>query len=403
MLVNNLSASGGYQKLVLRLSRELCRLGHEVIIVTVLLDRQRCYPDDLAQLNIIALSERTLLKRRILESAISGRVTALPVSLFVFFRLAQLIRRDQQVLVIHDDICLQALFFARLFCRRKSFWMLNNELPPNLETRGAKTVVQENGAQSLRGFLKVLPRAALTWLRGYVDRSALRDISRVAVYDSGNKLAVERRLRVPATVVSAGADIERITDPSARMRAPVRPFRILSVGVLFPHRRYEDIVRAVSLLQREGCAVEATIVGLHSYSPEYAQSLTTLATQLGCDTIAFVPYASTEDLERLWATADAFVFVNDGKTWGIAVFEAIAAGLPVVITSNIGAAELLSDSETALVVEPKSPDQIANAIRRLMHEPVLRAGIARRAQTQVLPMVTWTAFAKRFEKFLEAS
>jgi len=62
MLVNNLDTTGGYQKLVLRLTSELTKLGNQVIIYTPSLNKETCYPEIINQLHIVALKNKSQSK-----------------------------------------------------------------------------------------------------------------------------------------------------------------------------------------------------------------------------------------------------------------------------------------------------------------------------------------------------
>jgi glycosyltransferase involved in cell wall biosynthesis len=59
------------------------------------------------------------------------------------------------------------------------------------------------------------------------------------------------------------------------------------------------------------------------------------------------------------------------------VLEALASGVPVVSTNVGGVPYLLTDGETGLLVEPRRPEAMADAVRRLLAAPELRARLVR--------------------------
>ena len=81
------------------------------------------------------------------------------------------------------------------------------------------------------------------------------------------------------------------------------------------------------------------------------------------------------------------------------LFEAMAAGVPVVATDLPSARLVLRDGENALLVPPDDPAALAAALSKLLDEPTLRKRIAARAKADVTP-ITWSARASRI---LEAS
>lgn len=54
------------------------------------------------------------------------------------------------------------------------------------------------------------------------------------------------------------------------------------------------------------------------------------------------------------------------QSWGLAVFEAMSCGLPVIVSKSVGATEILSNNENALFVDPMNVDEIIATIIGLM-------------------------------------
>lgn len=78
--------------------------------------------------------------------------------------------------------------------------------------------------------------------------------------------------------------------------------------------------------------------------------------------------------------ARALVFPSLRETFGLPILEAMSCGCPVVTSRDTGCAEVAGDA--ALLVDPRATDEIARAIARVSHEPLLRtqliaAGFAR--------------------------
>ena len=68
------------------------------------------------------------------------------------------------------------------------------------------------------------------------------------------------------------------------------------------------------------------------------------------------------DIPEILATLDLFVLPSLWEGMLNAVLEAMAAGLPVVATAVGGTAEVVVDGVTGLLVTPRDPDALANAI-----------------------------------------
>ncbi|MEK7636838.1 MAG: glycosyltransferase family 4 protein [Patescibacteria group bacterium] len=400
MMVNNLATSGGYQKLVIRLTQELQRRGHLVTIYTPLFDPVACFPEMIGDCTVVTMSvESTQLNNHLGLLARISRMLAEPLSeARRYSQLAKLVSPETDHLIIHDDYSLYALpWVPQLRHQGKVLWMLNNQLPDEYQSLShyLRARFAGTGFHLLPMMFKLLQLP--NFIRAY--RLIMKGVARVSVfatYDNFNKGLVRTILHRDATNVSAGADtieFERLYTSRHAPRADA--FRLLSVGVIFPHRRYEDILRATALLNDSGFSIQTTIVGSAKHAPEHVRHLKLLTQELGIEQrVRFLQYIPTNELHELYRQADAFVFVNDGFTWGISVFEAIAAGVPVIITNNIGAADLVQNRKHGWVVRPRSPVEIAEAIRDI-HSGQHLSAIIEAGRREILSSVSWSAYTDR--------
>jgi len=74
------------------------------------------------------------------------------------------------------------------------------------------------------------------------------------------------------------------------------------------------------------------------------------------------------------AAADALAHLTWHDAFGLVVLEAMSCGLPVVTTRYAGAAELIEDETSGLLVDPANDEEVVQAIRRLS-DPSTRARI----------------------------
>jgi len=65
------------------------------------------------------------------------------------------------------------------------------------------------------------------------------------------------------------------------------------------------------------------------------------------------------------------------------LLEACASGKPAVTANTIGCRDIIKDGENGLVVEPRNPNDLADAIQKLLDNPILRASMGTRGRKVV--------------------
>jgi UDP-glucose:(heptosyl)LPS alpha-1,3-glucosyltransferase len=164
---------------------------------------------------------------------------------------------------------------------------------------------------------------------------------------------------------------------------------LLFVGMNFEIKRLGLIIEALAdLIQKETSAsgVKLLAVGKGDRAPYEAQ-----ARCLGIgNRIVFV--GVTHDVEPYYLASDIFVMPSVFDTFGMAVLEAMAAGLPVIITRNVGARDLVTDHVEGFVMhQSPEPTQLAARIAPLL-DANRRGNMGEAARTTALGH-TWDRVA----------
>jgi glycosyltransferase involved in cell wall biosynthesis len=89
--------------------------------------------------------------------------------------------------------------------------------------------------------------------------------------------------------------------------------------------------------------------------------------------------SSRARLAQFYRAADVLVHAALGETFGLAVAEALACGLPVVTASTGGVHEIVQHGRSGLIVPPRDPPRLADALLQLLDEPERRAAMGRAA------------------------
>jgi colanic acid/amylovoran biosynthesis glycosyltransferase len=160
------------------------------------------------------------------------------------------------------------------------------------------------------------------------------------------------------------------------------PFRLFSCGRLNPCKGHDDAVRALALLRRQGIDGHLTIAGQDdTHGCTYRSMLDSLIQELDLAGRIHLLGAVAEDIvRRELERSHAFVLASLHEPLGVAIMEAMAMGIPVVVTREGGVPELVQHDVDGLLVDARAPEQIAAALARLATDPELaqRLGAAGR-------------------------
>jgi glycosyltransferase involved in cell wall biosynthesis len=199
--------------------------------------------------------------------------------------------------------------------------------------------------------------------------STIRDAARTTMPERP-----EHALSIPSMIDLAefnGADRERVRKDEWGIEDANTPV-IGWAGRLDRKKRVEDFIAAAARVRRrQHQARFVAIGGPDAFMPEYSVELEVLAERLGLSgVLTFM--GDREDLPRLMAGLDIFVWLSRGEGMPHVISEAGAASLPVVATRDNGSEEQISDWKSGIFVPHEAPEAVADAICALIEDPTLR-------------------------------
>ncbi len=180
--------------------------------------------------------------------------------------------------------------------------------------------------------------------------------------------------------VPNGVDLARFSSAvdrrAVRVRHGLNPdgFLFLSVGRNHPKKNYRRLIEAVArLASGTEQRFQLVIIGhaVHELAPQLdsydLSGHVTLLDQIGGEN------AGTDDpqfpapaLVELYKAADAFVFPSLIETFGIAIVEAMAAGLPIIVGDSPGCRDIVRKGRDGVMVPARDPVALAAAMSRLL-------------------------------------
>jgi glycosyltransferase involved in cell wall biosynthesis len=171
-------------------------------------------------------------------------------------------------------------------------------------------------------------------------------------------------------------------------------FRILQVGVISFKKGVLDLAKAFSLAGIKGSELELVGGGLES------SGLRKLIEKLANTSVRFTSPMPQNQLKERYHQASVFVLASLSDGFGMVVTQAMACGLPVIVTENVGAADLVQDGINGFVVPIRSPEVIAEKLIFLRDNPKIAAQMGERARETVMKGFSWHDYGSRLAAFL---
>lgn len=183
-----------------------------------------------------------------------------------------------------------------------------------------------------------------------------------------------------------GVDVSRFAPAPVGSKSS-GPLRIVSCGQLERYKGMHLLVEACAALQRQGIAFQCFIIGEGLQRRQLERQIARLQLTANVHLLGSRPHAEVAELYR---TADIFVLASElaGKSRrrdviANVIVEAMAAGLPVVVSNIPGVEELVDDGVTGHVVPPNRAEGFARAIGKLAEHPEARARLGAAARRRI--------------------
>ncbi len=161
---------------------------------------------------------------------------------------------------------------------------------------------------------------------------------------------------------------------------------VLFASKLQSRKHADHLIRAVAhLKQRHNLACSLLLAG----EGEEREHLQRLASEHElCPYVRFLGFRNQSELPALFALARCFVLPSRHEPWGLIVNEAMAAGCPVVVSSDVGAAaDLVVEGTTGYTYPAGDVEALADALAKILHSPARADAMGVAAQQR---MNTWS-------------
>jgi glycosyltransferase involved in cell wall biosynthesis len=185
----------------------------------------------------------------------------------------------------------------------------------------------------------------------------------------------ERIFDVPYTVdndrfiAAATLACEQRAEVRKKYGLPVDGPVVLYASKFMRRKHPDDVIRAIAKLRDEGQTATLFMVG----AGEMEQELRDLTTSLALGNVVFGGFINQADLPKIYAASDVFVLPSENEPWGLIVNEVMCAGVPVVVSDEVGCvSDLVKDGVNGYHMKAGDIGSLFNALDKLLAHKHLR-------------------------------
>ncbi|MCW5798883.1 MAG: glycosyltransferase family 4 protein [Nitrospira sp.] len=195
---------------------------------------------------------------------------------------------------------------------------------------------------------------------------------------------------LPLVTIPNGVDTNAFVPAE---RTPGRPFTMICVARLIERKGQHHLLQAFARLRAASPEPVALIfVGTGDAEPQLRE----LAARLEvAEAVTFKGFVPREHMPRVYHEADVFVLPSQHEGMSIALLEAMACGLPVIVTDTGGTAELVTEGANGEIVPWADVHALTTALQRLLKDGGHRTRMGEESRRRALAF-GWPALAARY-------
>ncbi|MBW2146700.1 MAG: glycosyltransferase family 4 protein [Deltaproteobacteria bacterium] len=239
--------------------------------------------------------------------------------------------------------------------------------------------------------LVVTRHLLLPMRRSPLHRVCFRKVDRfIAVSQSVKEALIRHEGIDPARVVVIpnGVSVGHLFPPASigelRERLGIPPgVKVVGiVGQVSPHKGHEDFVEAAARLSTRHPGIIFLVVGEESGNGSFVRKLRSQIIQKGLEKRFFFT-GFLEDVSSAMGLMDVLAVPSWEEPFGLVILEAMVAGVPVVATDVGGPGEILENGISGILVSPRAPGELAEAIVSILARPDLCAKLSQNGRVRV--------------------
>lgn len=380
------SIAGGAEKQVLYLARHLREMGNEVKLFTLWEDESKDHFKDLKrEIPLETTSSTRINPSRILDFAPMAK------------KIVAQIERERYELVNYHNY---PMLLARRYFEGSSaghVWMCNES--PFPYSGGIPNFLGIVRDRSVDRLAEAVTENEISWriTAPLFFKQLLREkIDRTVVLDNRTGRKLSSMGLADPIIVRTGVDFDYLQGGDTRAVRDAyglggKKVLLVVSALQEPHKRVEDAIESLAMVSKLEDDIVLIVVGIGRLMNRY---MALAAKMRLADRVIFTGYVPESRLRDFYAASDILIFPPHHQTWGLACFEAMAVGKPVVASRDTGAAEVIGSNNLGILVSPKRPFQIAAAIENLLEDQALYQRLSTDGQKFVALNLSWRRYAE---------
>ena len=224
----------------------------------------------------------------------------------------------------------------------------------------------------------------------------LKFASAIFVAHKQEKIQLPTYLKAKAFEVGLGIDLP--TDINRIPKHVNKSFQLLYLGRITKKKRLEIALEAFALAA-EKTKIETRFIVCGSGEESEVQALKELAKKLKIDArVEFRGWVDSSEKAQVLAESDCFILTSEDENFAIATAEALAHGIPCILSSKVALAALVEEFDAGIILKHMEINEVCEAIIRIS----LSGGENYRKSAYEAAMeISWESVSKKWEKCLK--
>ncbi len=389
----NLESQGGGNRQILVLARNLQKMGNKVVMYAVAANTGVFSKlQEELDLRIIPVPGGDInwkAKQSGFIGKILSRLHHYNQELKAAKSIAEAIDPDFDAVNVHDFAYQVAYFYRKKNKSARIIWTMNE--PPYLHLKKDD-------------FISDIGSIVYNKLRDITEGKFIRAIDAGAVLAPFQMEWLRERGVAESRIVTSGVDFKDFYAPVKKLPKDFKkePLELLTLGTPNKYRRYEDAINAARILRDKGLNFRLNIVANNVWrEDEYCRTLENLVKENKLENLVKLNFAgaSEKELRKLYKKAHIFFHlihvppIRSGSTFGLVMWEAMAAGILVIANHEPKLGTQLADGENAIFVKPKDAADLAEKVEKIADQPELYFKIAKNGQEFIKKNISWEKYA----------